>query len=250
MSDYLAALDGVTVTRSLLRLAPRSGAAAAGTLLRGRRAPGDFAVARRHHARRRVLRSVEPARARRGAGAHAVAQSRTTGTGWPDRIRDAGITALAIDLRGHGALVRARAGRSRRWSQDVRAAAQWLADAPERAARMPSASSARRSAPTWRCWPRSDLPQVRAIGLLSPSLDYRGLRIDTALIKQLGARSIWLAASSEDPLALRTLRDIAAETVRAARAARVERRSAHGTVLLDARPRRWPARWWTGCAAR
>jgi len=73
---------------------------------------------------------------------------------------------------------------------------------------------------------------VRAIGLLSPSLDYRGLRTDTGLIKRLGARSIWLAASDQDPLALRTLRDIAAQPS-GPREQHVSTTLAHGTVLLD-----------------
>ena len=73
---------------------------------------------------------------------------------------------------------------------------------------------------------------ARASRLLSPSLDYRGLRTDTALIKRLGARSIWLAASDQDPLALRTLRDIAAEPS-GPREQHVSSALAHGTVLLD-----------------
>jgi pimeloyl-ACP methyl ester carboxylesterase len=77
-----------------------------------------------------------------------------------------------------------------------------------------------------------NVPQVRAIALLSPSLDYRGLRTDNSLIKRLGARSIWLAASDQDPLALRSLRDIAAEPS-GPREQHVSSVLAHGTVLLD-----------------
>jgi hypothetical protein len=77
-----------------------------------------------------------------------------------------------------------------------------------------------------------NVPQVRAIALLSPSLDYRGLRTDNALIKRLGSRSIWLAASDQDPLALRSLRDIAAEPS-GPREQHVSTVLAHGTALLD-----------------
>ena len=79
--------------------------------------------------------------------------------------------------------------------QDVRAAAQWLATRPNvrpDAMAMVGASLGASLA----LLAAVDLPQVRAIGLLSPSLDYRGLRTDTALIKRLGSRSIWLAASA------------------------------------------------------
>ena len=150
--------------------------------------------------------------------------------GLPDRIRDAGITALTIDLRGHGASS-GSAGDLAAMVQDVRAAAQWLAtrqnvrpDAIGVVGASLGASLALLAA--------VELPQVRVIGLLSPSLDYRGLRTDTALVKRLGSRSIWLAASSEDPLALRTLRDIAAETS-GPREQLVSSTAAHGTVLLE-----------------
>ena len=86
--------------------------------------------------------------------------TKATGTALPDRIRDAGITALTIDLRGHGAIVRIRAG-LQAMIQDVRAAAQWLATRPT-CAPTRSPSSAPRSAPVWRCWRPSELPQVRS----------------------------------------------------------------------------------------
>src|SRR5688572_14162499 len=161
---------------------------------------------------------------------HMLTRNKNDWHGLPDRIRDAGITALAIDLRGHGASS-GSAGDLAAMVQDVRAAAQWLAtrqnvrpDAIGVVGASLGASLALLAA--------VQLPQVRVIGLLSPSLDYRGLRTDTALIKRLGSRSIWLAASSEDPLALRTLRDIAAENS-GPREQLVSSTAAHGTVLLE-----------------
>ena len=161
---------------------------------------------------------------------HMLTRNKSDWHGLPDRIRDAGITALTIDLRGHGGSS-GSAGNLAAMVQDVRAAAQWLAarqnvrpDAIGVVGASLGASLALLAA--------AELPQVRVIGLLSPSLDYRGLRTDTALVKRLGSRSIWLAASSEDPLALRTLRDIAAETS-GPREQLVSSTAAHGTVLLE-----------------
>ena len=161
---------------------------------------------------------------------HMLARNKSDWRELPDRIRDAGITALTIDLRGHGGSS-GSAGDVSAMIQDVRAAARWLAsranvrpDAIAIVGASLGASLALHAA--------IDLPQVRAIGLLSPSLDYRGLRTDTALIKRLGARSLWLAASTEDPLALRTLRDFAAETS-GSREQMVSNAAAHGTMLLD-----------------
>jgi hypothetical protein len=68
--------------------------------------------------------------------------------------------------------------------------------------------------------------------VLSPSLEYRGLRTDLAVIKRIGARPLWLAASTADPLALRTVRGFAAETS-GPREQHVSSVAAHGTQLLD-----------------
>ena len=86
--------------------------------------------------------------------------------------------------------------------QDVRAAARWLATRPNVRGDQIAIVGASLGA-SLALLAAGDVPQVRALALLSPSLDYRGLRTDMALIKRLGSRSIWLAASDQDPLALR-----------------------------------------------
>ena len=148
----------------------------------------------------------------------------------PDRIRDAGITALTIDIRGHGGSSGSAADLPA-MIQDVRAAAQWLATRPNVRPDAIGVVGASLGA-SLALLAAVNLPQVRAIGLLSPSLDYRGLRTDTGLVKRLGSRAIWLAASSEDPLALRTLRDMAAESS-GPHEQLVSGAVAHGTLLLE-----------------
>ncbi len=148
----------------------------------------------------------------------------------PDRIRDAGITALTIDLRGHGSSS-GSASDLTAMVRDVRAAAQWLASRPNVRPDAVAIVGASLGA-SLALLAATELPQVRAIGLLSPSLDYRGLRTDVALVKRLGARSMWLAASTEDALSLRTVRDFAAEPS-GPREQYVATVAAHGTQLLD-----------------
>ena len=161
---------------------------------------------------------------------HMLSRSHADWGGLPERIRDAGITALAIDLRGHGQSsgsaqdLQAMVG-------DVRAAALWLSTRPNVRGDQIAIVGASLGA-SLALLAVVNVPQVRAIALLSPSLDYRGLRTDNALIKRLGPRSIWLAASDQDPLALRSLRDIAAEPS-GPREQHVSSVLAHGTVLLD-----------------
>jgi pyridoxine 5-phosphate synthase len=161
---------------------------------------------------------------------HMLSRHRGDWDGLPDRIRDAGMTALAIDLRGHGQSP-GSAQDLQAMVQDVRAAAQWLATRPNVRGDQIAIVGASLGA-SLALLAALDVPQVRALAVLSPSLDYRGLRTDTGLIKRLGSRSIWLAASDQDPLALRTLRDMAAEPS-GPREQHVSSVLAHGTVLLD-----------------
>ena len=161
---------------------------------------------------------------------HMLSRNRGDWRDLPDRIREAGITALTIDLRGHGASSGSQ-GDLKGMVQDVRAAVQWLGtrgNVPPAAIAIVGASMGGSLA----LLAAEVLPQVRAVGVLSPSSDYRGLRTDLSLIKRLGSRRLWFAASAEDPLAARTMRDMAAEPS-GPREQVLSNARAHGTVLLD-----------------
>ncbi|HEX6161779.1 MAG TPA: pyridoxine 5'-phosphate synthase [Vicinamibacterales bacterium] len=220
VKEYLAALSLLLL--SIVLTAP---SAEAGTRVSFTSADGVTIAAEFYEASSRPAPAV--------VLVHMLSRSRGDWGGLPDRIRDAGITALAIDLRGHGQSS-GSAQDLQVMIQDVRAAARWLASRPNIRGDQIAIVGASLGA-SLALLAAVDVPQVRAIGLLSPSLDYRGLRTDTGLIKRLGARSIWLAASDQDPLALRTLRDIAAEPS-GAREQHVATVLAHGTVLLDKDP--------------
>jgi alpha-beta hydrolase superfamily lysophospholipase len=148
----------------------------------------------------------------------------------PDRIREAGITALTIDLRGHGASSGSQ-GDLRAMVQDVRAAVQWLGTrggvSPDAIAIVGASMGG-----SLALLAADAMPLVRAVGVLSPSIDYRGLRTDVSLVRRLGSRRLWFAASAEDPLAARTMRDMAAEPS-GPREQVLSNARAHGTVLLD-----------------
>ena len=77
----------------------------------------------------------------------------------------------------------------------------------------------------------ADDPSLVGVALISPSLDYRGVRLDPPLIKKLAGRPMFLAASTEDPYAVRTIRDLAADGV--AREQRLSSVRGHGTALLS-----------------
>src|SRR5213079_1745706 len=53
-----------------------------------------------------------------------------------------------------------------------------------------------------------DDPAVQSIALLSPGLEYRGLRTEAAM-KKFGARPALLVSSTKDPYAWRSVRELA-----------------------------------------
>jgi dienelactone hydrolase len=75
-----------------------------------------------------------------------------------------------------------------------------------------------------------DDPAVRSIALLSPGLDYRGLRIEGAM-KKYGGRPAMLVGSTKDPYSWRSIR-LLATIGPGTREVRLSDTVAHGTVLL------------------
>ena len=71
---------------------------------------------------------------------------------------------------------------------------------------------------------------IRAIALVSPSLDYRGVRIEAAM-KAYGGRPALLLTSAHDPYAARSTRELA-QGAPGPRDIRWSETQAHGTVLL------------------
>ena len=121
------------------------------------------------------------------------------------RLADANILALAIDLPGSS-----DPGDSKvlsGWSADVRAAVSFLSSRPEVRVGTIGIAGASLGA-SLAALAAADLPSVRSLALISPSLDYRGVRIEAAM-KRYGGRPALLIASSHDPHAARTVRELA-----------------------------------------
>jgi pimeloyl-ACP methyl ester carboxylesterase len=149
-----------------------------------------------------------------------------------ERLQAAGLTALAIDLRGHGA----SGGVSTpapAMALDVQAAIGFLAGhSGVRGIAVVGASLGASAA----IMAAAELPAVRGVALVSPVSDYRGVRIDAAL-RKYAARPLFLVASTEDPLAARTVRGlVGGPTPVAAREQRLSLVAAHGTQILDRDP--------------
>jgi dienelactone hydrolase len=163
---------------------------------------------------------------------HMLGRSKDEWSGLADRIQSAGATVLAVDLRGHGSSG-GTGGTIAPMASDVRVALDWLVTRPgvrpDAVAVVGASLGANLAAVV-----AADAPAVRALALLSPSLDYRGVRLDSAVMKKLGDRPVWLAASTEDPYALRSVKDLAAGS--ASREQRLSAARAHGTALLSSDP--------------
>lgn len=147
------------------------------------------------------------------------------------RLADANIAALAIDLPGTA--LPAEASALAAWHLDVRAALNYVAARPDVRPEAIGLAGASLGANLAVLAAVAD-PRVRSLALISPSLDYRGVRIETAM-RQYGARPALLLASLKDPFAARTVRDLSKDAP-GRREARWAEAKAHGTLLLAAEP--------------
>ena len=149
-----------------------------------------------------------------------------------ERLADADINTLAIDLRSSTAP--GDAEELARWHEDIDAAVAYLlsrsSDVRPAAIGVLGASLGANLAAV----AAARNPDVRSLALVSPSLDYRGVRIETPL-RQYGGRPALLMASLHDPFAARSVRELAANAP-GIRQIRWSEATAHGTVLLARDP--------------
>ena len=163
---------------------------------------------------------------------HMFTRTRDDWRAFAERLQETGLTALAIDLRGHGASGGV-ATPVPAMALDVQAGIDFLAaQAGVRGIAVVGASLGASAA----ILAAADSPLVRGVALLSPSTDYRGVRIDAAL-RKYGGRPMMLIASTDDPLAARTVRGLVTATPPVpAREQRLSLVTAHGTQILDRDP--------------
>jgi pimeloyl-ACP methyl ester carboxylesterase len=154
-------------------------------------------------------------------------------------LADAGIHALAIDFRGHGASTAGPPGADggtnlARLILDVQAARVFLVARADVV--IPSAigiAGASLGANIAILEGAGD-PAVRSLALLSPGLDYRTLRTEAAF-RKYGERPALLLAGSNDPYALRSARELAAGGA-GVREIRILENAGHGTMMLRSDP--------------
>jgi len=144
------------------------------------------------------------------------------------RLAEANIHALAIDLPG--STLPENPAELTRWHEPITAAIAYLAshsaDVRPGAIGVAGASLGANLALV----AGAATPGVASLALVSPSLEYRGVRIDS-LLPRYGRRPALLMASLHDPYAARSVRTLAQDTS-GPREVRWSSIAAHGTVLL------------------
>jgi len=148
-----------------------------------------------------------------------------------ERLVLAGVHALAIDLPGLELPADPQALLT--WHQDIRAAVVFLAGLSDVRPGAVGMAGASLGANLVAVAAAAD-PGVRSIALVSPSLEYRGVRIEGAM-HQYGARQALLAASVQDPYAARSVREME-KMGTGSREVRWSSVPAHGTALLSRDP--------------
>ena len=147
------------------------------------------------------------------------------------RFADANITALAIDLPN--GYFPGDPQEAAGWARDVAAAVAYLGSLPDvRPGAIGVAGSSLGA--SLAAMAAGSNPRIRAVALISPSLDYRGLRIEGAM-RQLGDRPALFVASLQDPYAARSVKELSA-IGSGLRETKWSETAAHGSVLLSREP--------------
>jgi dienelactone hydrolase len=150
-----------------------------------------------------------------------------------DRLAARGFVALSFDFRNHGESAAGPTGAGDDLTAlqlDVRAALRFLAERPALVSGRVAIVGASIGANAAALAGAAD-PVVRALVLFSPGLDYRGLRIETAMKTRFADRPALILVSQEDPYSLRSSRALVAESS-GLWELRVLEGAGHGTVMF------------------
>jgi dienelactone hydrolase len=169
---------------------------------------------------------------------HMLNHSRRDWEAVAERLASEGIGALAFDLRGHGESTAAPppvAGSQSEYAGmvlDVRAARRYLAQRSDVQQGRVGVVGASIGANLAALAASADAT-IASLALLSPSVDYRGLRLDAAARKV--KRPMLLVAGDDDPYALRSARELQKDGG-GPREIVILKQAGHGTVMFSRDP--------------
>lgn len=157
----------------------------------------------------------------------------------------AGFSVLAIDLRGHGESTQAKDGRTLDYNRmteaeerdsikDVQAAMDWLnreqSVAGDKVALVGASIGANLALQYL-----SEHREVKTAALLSPGLDYRGIKTEPLVRKLTAPQAIYLIAAEDDEYSAESVRQLAQKT-RVPHELKVFANGGHGTRLFESQP--------------
>ena len=168
---------------------------------------------------------------------HMLHKSRRDWDPVASRLAAEGIGALALDLRGHGESTGTSPdGDAADYSvlvRDVTAARRYVASRSDvQPARIGIAGAS--IGANLAVLEASGDTAVASLALLSPTSDYRGLRIETAL-KKYGTRPALMIASDDDAYAMRSAKELQ-KAGGGTRELLIVNHAGHGTVMLGHDP--------------
>jgi dienelactone hydrolase len=163
---------------------------------------------------------------------HMLRRSRHDWDAAAERLQRAGFFVLAPDLRGHGDSMGSAGSSLDVLVQDAQAAITYARSRPGVLPDRVGVAGASLGASLAALAAGSDAA-IRSLALLSPSLDYRGLRCEAAM-RKYGDRPVLLIAAARDSYAVRSARQIA--TGGTDREVLITETPGHGTVLLSRNP--------------
>jgi alpha-beta hydrolase superfamily lysophospholipase len=168
---------------------------------------------------------------------HMLTRTRREWEAIAQRLSSEGIGALALDLRGHGESGAGPAGPPDRVDYsamvlDLRAARRYLAQRSDVQQTRVGVAGASLGANLAALLASAD-SSIASVALLSPSLDYRGLRIEAAARKI--TRPMLLVAGDDDPYASRSARDLQ-KAGGGPRELLILKQAGHGTAMLGRDP--------------
>jgi dienelactone hydrolase len=155
---------------------------------------------------------------------HMLGRSHADWDSVAEDLADAGFAVLAVDFRS---------AQDSSLLMDVRAGKAFLRERSEVAPGRIGIAGASIGANV-ALLDAADDPGVASVALLSPGIDYRGLRTEAAM-KKYAARPALLVASTKDPYAWRSIRHLSMIGP-GTREVRLTDVVAHGTVLLSRDP--------------
>jgi alpha-beta hydrolase superfamily lysophospholipase len=164
---------------------------------------------------------------------HMFHRSRRDWDQFAAHLASGGIGVLAFDLRGHGESQGAIGQDLAAMVVDVRAARRFAAGRADVQPGKIGIGGASLGA-NLAALEAADDPGVASVALLSPSLDYRGLRIEAA-VRKYGNRPVLFVASDDDPYASRSVRDLQKASGRGHETL-VLNQAGHGTTMLVQSP--------------